>query len=194
MPESGCHFLNLKEGKLPLLPGHSLQFQNLLKVLYYPNCYWLCCCSLSSLFFWPFSLFFIFTIIGLTYLHVFEFECFFSVSFEKDVFFIFKGFYLCIFCSLLRLMSWVSFCAAWRRNFHYDWWLNAGLQQLPSIVVLMMGIIWLQVTMPKELQSKRLMTVRYGLMQVPSNMKYIKIFGSVIVWFLQPDNFVCIKL
>lgn len=34
MPESGCHFLNLKEGKLPLLPGHSLQFQNLLKVLY----------------------------------------------------------------------------------------------------------------------------------------------------------------
>jgi len=34
MPESGCHFVNLKEGKLPLLPGHSLQFQNLLKVLY----------------------------------------------------------------------------------------------------------------------------------------------------------------
>jgi wee1-like protein kinase len=33
LPESGGHCLNLKEGKLPLLPGHSLQFQNLLKVL-----------------------------------------------------------------------------------------------------------------------------------------------------------------
>lgn len=33
LPESGPHFLNLREGKLPLLPGHSLQFQNLLKVL-----------------------------------------------------------------------------------------------------------------------------------------------------------------
>ena len=36
LPESGCQFFNLKEGKLPLLPGHSLQFQNLLKVLYIP--------------------------------------------------------------------------------------------------------------------------------------------------------------
>lgn len=33
LPESGIHLLNLKEGKMPLLPGHSLQFQNLLKVL-----------------------------------------------------------------------------------------------------------------------------------------------------------------
>ncbi|PIN05369.1 Cyclin-dependent kinase WEE1 [Handroanthus impetiginosus] len=33
LPESGPHFLNLKEGKLPLLPGHSLQFQNLIKVM-----------------------------------------------------------------------------------------------------------------------------------------------------------------
>lgn len=33
LPESGCQFFNLKEGKLPLLPGHSLNFQNLLKVL-----------------------------------------------------------------------------------------------------------------------------------------------------------------
>lgn len=33
LPESGLHLLNLKEGKMPLLPGHSLQFQNLLKVL-----------------------------------------------------------------------------------------------------------------------------------------------------------------
>lgn len=33
LPESGPPFLNLKEGKLPLLPGHSLQFQNLLKVV-----------------------------------------------------------------------------------------------------------------------------------------------------------------
>ena len=32
LPESGYQFLNLKEGKLPLLPGYSLQFQNLLKV------------------------------------------------------------------------------------------------------------------------------------------------------------------
>lgn len=32
LPESGPQCLNLKEGKLPLLPGHSLQFQNLLKV------------------------------------------------------------------------------------------------------------------------------------------------------------------
>lgn len=33
LPESGSQFMNLKEGKLPLLPGHSLQFQNLLKVM-----------------------------------------------------------------------------------------------------------------------------------------------------------------
>lgn len=32
LPESGPHFLNLREGKLPLLPGHSVQFQSLLKV------------------------------------------------------------------------------------------------------------------------------------------------------------------
>lgn len=32
LPESGPQFLNLRDGKLPLLPGHSLQFQNLLKV------------------------------------------------------------------------------------------------------------------------------------------------------------------
>lgn len=34
LPESGPQRLNLKLGKLPLLPGHSLQFQNLLKVSY----------------------------------------------------------------------------------------------------------------------------------------------------------------
>lgn len=32
LPESGPQLVNVKEGKLPLLPGHSLQFQNLLKV------------------------------------------------------------------------------------------------------------------------------------------------------------------
>lgn len=32
LPESGSQVLNLKGGKLPLLPGHSLQLQNLLKV------------------------------------------------------------------------------------------------------------------------------------------------------------------
>ncbi|KAF1892254.1 hypothetical protein Lal_00036615 [Lupinus albus] len=37
LPDSGSHFLNLKEGKLPLLPGHSLQFQNLLKVMMDPD-------------------------------------------------------------------------------------------------------------------------------------------------------------
>ncbi|XP_038893004.1 wee1-like protein kinase isoform X2 [Benincasa hispida] len=35
LPET--HFMNLKEGKLPLLPGHSLQFQNLIKI----SLYWL---------------------------------------------------------------------------------------------------------------------------------------------------------
>lgn len=33
LPESGSQLLSIKEGKLPLLPGHSVQLQNLLKVL-----------------------------------------------------------------------------------------------------------------------------------------------------------------
>ncbi|XP_062088410.1 wee1-like protein kinase [Humulus lupulus] len=37
LPESGPQRLNVKEGKLPLLPGHSLQFQNLLKVMVDPD-------------------------------------------------------------------------------------------------------------------------------------------------------------
>ncbi|KAG7970788.1 hypothetical protein I3843_07G101900 [Carya illinoinensis] len=37
LPESRSQFLNLKEGKLPLLPGHSLQFQNLLKAMVDPD-------------------------------------------------------------------------------------------------------------------------------------------------------------
>ncbi|CAA3016766.1 wee1 kinase [Olea europaea subsp. europaea] len=37
LPESGPHFLNLRERKLPLLPGHSLPFQNLLKVMMDPD-------------------------------------------------------------------------------------------------------------------------------------------------------------
>ncbi|XP_034690160.1 wee1-like protein kinase [Vitis riparia] len=37
LPESGYHFLNLREGKLPLLPGYSLQFQNLLKAMLDPD-------------------------------------------------------------------------------------------------------------------------------------------------------------
>ncbi|CAH9133927.1 unnamed protein product [Cuscuta epithymum] len=37
LPDGGLHFLNLREGKMPLLPGHSLQFQNLLKVMMDPN-------------------------------------------------------------------------------------------------------------------------------------------------------------
>lgn len=32
LQDSGPQYLNLRDGKLPLLPGHSLQFQNLLKV------------------------------------------------------------------------------------------------------------------------------------------------------------------
>ncbi|VFQ78647.1 unnamed protein product [Cuscuta campestris] len=36
LPEGGLHFMNLREGKMPLLPGHSLQFQNLLKVMMDP--------------------------------------------------------------------------------------------------------------------------------------------------------------
>ncbi|KAK9281241.1 hypothetical protein L1049_004137 [Liquidambar formosana] len=37
LPESGPQFSNLREGKLPLLPGHSLPFQNLLKVMVDPD-------------------------------------------------------------------------------------------------------------------------------------------------------------
>ncbi|PON96612.1 Serine/threonine protein kinase [Trema orientale] len=37
LPESGPQLLNIKEGKLPLLPGHSIQFQNLLKVMVDPD-------------------------------------------------------------------------------------------------------------------------------------------------------------
>ncbi|KAG2406601.1 hypothetical protein LR48_Vigan11g077300 [Vigna angularis] len=37
LPESGCQYFNLKEGKFPLLPGHSLHLQNLLKVMMDPD-------------------------------------------------------------------------------------------------------------------------------------------------------------
>ncbi|RDY11419.1 Wee1-like protein kinase, partial [Mucuna pruriens] len=37
LPESGSHFFNLKEGKLPLVPGISVQFQNLIKVMIDPD-------------------------------------------------------------------------------------------------------------------------------------------------------------
>ncbi|KAL3517463.1 hypothetical protein ACH5RR_020052 [Cinchona calisaya] len=37
LPESGTQLLNLREGKLPLMPGHSMQFQNLLKVMMDPD-------------------------------------------------------------------------------------------------------------------------------------------------------------
>ncbi|XP_071700824.1 wee1-like protein kinase [Rutidosis leptorrhynchoides] len=37
LPESGPYFQNLKEGKLPLLPGHSVQFQNTLKAMLDPD-------------------------------------------------------------------------------------------------------------------------------------------------------------
>ncbi|KDP28112.1 hypothetical protein JCGZ_13883 [Jatropha curcas] len=37
LPQSGSQFFNLREGKLPLLPSHSLQFQNLLKVMVDPD-------------------------------------------------------------------------------------------------------------------------------------------------------------
>ncbi|XP_061968139.1 wee1-like protein kinase [Populus nigra] len=37
LPQSGYQFMNLREGKLPLLPGHSLQLQNLLKVMVDPD-------------------------------------------------------------------------------------------------------------------------------------------------------------
>lgn len=33
VPESGPQFSNLREGKIPLLPGISMQFQNLIRVL-----------------------------------------------------------------------------------------------------------------------------------------------------------------
>ncbi|KAK9086502.1 hypothetical protein Syun_028896 [Stephania yunnanensis] len=37
LPVSGPQFLNLREGKIPLLPGHSLQFQSLLKAMVDPD-------------------------------------------------------------------------------------------------------------------------------------------------------------
>ncbi|KAF6139132.1 hypothetical protein GIB67_009975 [Kingdonia uniflora] len=37
LPESGPQLSNLREGKIPLLPGHSIQFQNLLKVMVDPD-------------------------------------------------------------------------------------------------------------------------------------------------------------
>ncbi|XP_031258909.1 wee1-like protein kinase isoform X2 [Pistacia vera] len=37
LQEAGPQFSNLRDGKLPLLPGHSLQFQNLLKVMMEPD-------------------------------------------------------------------------------------------------------------------------------------------------------------
>ncbi|XP_058087181.1 wee1-like protein kinase isoform X2 [Magnolia sinica] len=37
LPESGPQFLNLREGKISLLPGHSMQFQNLLKAMVDPD-------------------------------------------------------------------------------------------------------------------------------------------------------------
>lgn len=43
LPESRCHFSNLKEGKLSLLPSNTMQFQNLLKVphtVYFPEVAW----------------------------------------------------------------------------------------------------------------------------------------------------------
>ncbi|KAJ8623024.1 hypothetical protein MRB53_031553 [Persea americana] len=37
LPESGPQFMNLREGKISLLPGHSMQLQNLLKVMLDPD-------------------------------------------------------------------------------------------------------------------------------------------------------------
>ncbi|KAK1406033.1 hypothetical protein QVD17_42229 [Tagetes erecta] len=37
LPDSGTYFQNLREGKLPLLPGHSVQFQNILKAMLDPD-------------------------------------------------------------------------------------------------------------------------------------------------------------
>ncbi|KAG9450093.1 hypothetical protein H6P81_010058 [Aristolochia fimbriata] len=36
LPDSGTQLLNLREGKIPLLPGHSMQLQNLLKMMLDP--------------------------------------------------------------------------------------------------------------------------------------------------------------
>ena len=60
LPESGYQFLNLKEGKLPLLPGYSLQFQNLLKVpnmttlLKLPNHFFFKTGNVSMFYIWCF--------------------------------------------------------------------------------------------------------------------------------------------
>ncbi|KAF2308031.1 hypothetical protein GH714_034603 [Hevea brasiliensis] len=37
LSQSGSQFFNLREGRLPILPGHSLQFQNLLKAMLDPD-------------------------------------------------------------------------------------------------------------------------------------------------------------
>ncbi|XP_020572577.1 wee1-like protein kinase [Phalaenopsis equestris] len=37
LPESGSLFCNLREGKIPLLPGYSMQFQNVLKAMMDPD-------------------------------------------------------------------------------------------------------------------------------------------------------------
>lgn len=37
LPKSGSQFMNLREGKISLLPGYSLQFQNLIKTMMDPN-------------------------------------------------------------------------------------------------------------------------------------------------------------
>lgn len=37
LPESGPYFQNIREGKLPLLPSHSVQFQNILKAMLDPD-------------------------------------------------------------------------------------------------------------------------------------------------------------
>ncbi|XP_026423076.1 wee1-like protein kinase isoform X1 [Papaver somniferum] len=37
LPDSGPQLMNLREGKIPLLPGHSIQFQNLVKVMVDPD-------------------------------------------------------------------------------------------------------------------------------------------------------------
>ncbi|KAI3975248.1 hypothetical protein MKX01_033488 [Papaver californicum] len=37
LPDSGPQLMNLREGKIPLLPGHSIQFQNLVKVMLDPD-------------------------------------------------------------------------------------------------------------------------------------------------------------
>lgn len=52
-----AHFMNLKEGKLSLLPGHSLQFQNLIRVC--TSTEYLCFSFVLSLFSFPHILHFI---------------------------------------------------------------------------------------------------------------------------------------